>query len=223
MKKYIKYLVVIVLLILFLIFYLIFKKNDLNRSIDNTINLKDKINYSTSITLEINDSYTSSKIQYDSIKSGNIKKINIINYIDSKNQNNIIKYEVGNTTYVYNGKDYDVQKSSNDDFNINYELLKEKILKIESVKDNEYIVKMKACDAYNILYSNEVMSNDDIDAIIYLKIVVDKDTNFIKKISYEIDNLNNSEYKNNMVSYKVDIENNDINNHDEIKLPFEKK
>lgn len=222
MKKYIKYLVVIVLLILFLIFYLIFKKNDLNRSIDNTINLKDKINYSTSITLEINDSYTSSKIQYDSIKSGNIKKINIINYIDSKNQNNIIKYEVGNTTYVYNGKSYEKQEKNKEDFNINYELLKEKIIKIKNVKDNEYIVEMEASDAYNILYSKEVVSKDDIDATVYLKIVVDKDTNFIKKISYEIDNLNNSEYENNMVSYKVDIENNDINNHDEIKLPFEK-
>ena len=224
MKNYKKVLLTVLLLIFVVIMFLIYRKYTLLKNIDYTIEYKDKINYSTNIILNINDLNNSSKIDYSVIKSSNIKQITLSNYNNDKLENKIYKYIVkkGNKeyTYLYNGETYEKVKNISDDFYVNYELLRKKIKHIKSQSKNEYIVTMKAYDAYNLIYNKSVMSSKDINDTIDVKIVMDEENKFIKEISYEIDNLNNSDNTNKSLKYKVKIINQDINNHKTISLPF---
>ena len=64
------------------------------------------------------------------------------------------------------------------------------------------------------------MKKKDLDYNILVYVKVDKKNKFIKEISYTIDNLNNSNDENQKIKYQVRIVNSDINNHNELKLPF---
>ena len=80
---------------------------------------------------------------------------------------------------------------------------------------------MKAYDAYNLIYKKDVMKKNDLNFNIIVTVKKDNKTNFIKEISYKIDNINkNKEIK--PISYKLKIVNTKINNNDKIDLPFEK-
>lgn len=212
MKKRIMYIIIGVLLIFLCV--IIIKKISLNSSINNTIKYKDKINYSTNIQLTIVDKNNSSKINYDIIRSSNAKKIVFSNYINDDLKNEISRYVInkkGKTkTYTYNGKTYDEIKNKKEEFNINYNLLKKG--KLKSFKKNEYVIKMKSYNAYNLIYDKQIMTKKDLKSKVKVTIKVDDKTNFIKEISYNI--------KEKDLNYKVVIKNTDINNQKEIKLPF---
>ena len=226
MKKYLK-LIIPVLVILGVLALIFFKSSKLETIITNTINTKDKINYSTSVTLDINDSYNSSKVQYDCIKSYNIRKVEIKNYIGESERNSISKYEVKEknktVTYVYNGEDYEKIEKASEDLEIDYKALKNKMKNVKRIKKDEYSVKMKGYEAFNLLYSAEIMTKKDFNNNVTLHIKTDNKNKFIKEISYEIENLNKSEDKNSSIKYKVKILNTDINNKNKIELPFKKK
>lgn len=200
--------------LLFFLLVLIIKKISLNSSINNTNKYKDNINYSTNIQLTIIDKNSSSKINYDIFRNLNVRKIIISNYVNDKLKNEISRYMVnknGKTiTYTFNGKSYDKIQNKKEDFIVNYNLLKKG--KIKSFKKNEYVIKMKSYNAYNLIYDKKIMTNKDLKSKTDVKIKIDNKTNFIKEISYNIKEKN--------LDYKVTIKNTDINNQKEIKLPF---
>ena len=214
-KKIIIIVVVTIILIVFL--YNIINKLKINNVINNTIKYEDKINYSTNIILSIKTKETSSKIDYDKIKSSNIEKITISNYLDQKLENRMIEYVVKEnnkkTIYKYNGDTYEKTKNIIEDFKIDYEKLKHG--KTKKLSKQKYVIKMKSYDAYNMLYSRKILSDKDTNKTIDVNIVVDIKNDFIKEISYEIDDIND-----NSIKYKVKLENRDINNHNKITLPF---
>jgi len=78
---------------------------------------------------------------------------------------------------------------------------------------------MKASDAYNLTYASNVMNKKKLKSNVKVTIITNKD-NFIKEISYNIDNMNKTKNKDDKINYKVKIVNRDINNQDTIKLPF---
>ena len=51
---------------------------------------------------------------------------------------------------------------------------------------------MKSYDAYNMLYSRKILSDKDTNKTIDVNIVVDVKNDFIKEISYEIDDINDN-------------------------------
>lgn len=220
MKK--KVFIILFILIFIIFLYFIIGKITFNDYLDNTINYENKINYSTNINMSIKSKITSSKINYDIIKTSNVKKIILSNYVDNKLDNKIQKYIVKEkskqVTYVYNGKTYDKQEKNEEKININYNLLKKS--KLKSFTFNTFKIKMKAYDAYNLVYKKEVMKKKDLDYNILVYVKVDKKNKFIKEISYTTDNLNKTKDENTKIKYNVKIVNSDINNHNELKLPF---
>ena len=220
MKK--KLLIITIILIFIIFLYLIIGKISFNNYLNSTINYEKKINYSTNINMSIKTKITNSKINYDIIKSSNIKKIILENYVDNKIDNKIQKYIVKEknkeSTYVYNGKTYDKQEKNEEIININYTLLKKS--KIKSYNLNTYKIKMKAYDAYNLVYKKQAMKKNNLNYDILVYVKMDKNNKFIKEISYTINNLNNSNDENQKIKYQVKIVNSDINNHNELKLPF---
>ena len=220
MKK--KLLIITIILIFIIFLYLIIGKISFNNYLNSTINYEKKINYSTNINMSIKTKITNSKINYDIIKSSNIKKIILENYVDNKIDNKIQKYIVKEknkeSTYVYNGKTYDKQEKNEEIININYTLLKKS--KIKSYNLNTYKIKMKAYDAYNLVYKKQTMKKNNLNYDILVYVKMDKNNKFIKEISYTINNLNNSNDENQKIKYQVKIVNSDINNHNELKLPF---
>lgn len=222
MKKKITLILVIIILIFVIYFaytYLVFKSY-----INNTIKYKDKINYSTNIQLGMNYYNSSSKIEYDVIKSSNIKKVQIDYYTDNELTSNIYKYIVSkddnDEVYVYDGKSYNKKSNDSEDFNINYNMIKNKAKQIRKVSKGEYVFKMNAYDAYNMIYSKEILTKEDINKVIDIRLIIDEKNNFVKEISYEIKNLNNSKDSKISLDYDVKIINRDINNQNNIKLPF---
>ena len=71
---------------------------------------------------------------------------------------------------------------------------------------------------YNLIYEKNIMSEKDLPGNVDVKIYVDKSKSFVYKINYVIDNLSND--KANNIKYYVEITNYDINNNNEINLPF---
>ena len=214
-----KKLIIVLLFIIIIIIYFVYSKNTFNSLIDNTITYDNKINYNTNISLKIKSNITSSKINYDIVKSSNIKKIILTNYKDNKKENSILKYVVNNNIYAFNGKTYELQNTKNEDFVIKYKYLKNS--KIKYYYNNTYVISMKIKDAYNLIYDEDIMKENKND---YIDVLVtrDKKNNFIKKISYKINNINKSKNKNDTLKYEVKITNSNINNHDTLKLPFKK-
>jgi len=210
----------IILLLLLFILYLIYIKISFNNCVNNTIKYDKKINYSTNIILKINNGYSNSKIDYDRVKSYNITKISISRYLDNKLGSTVNRYIVNKggkiTSYVYNGNKY-IKEKPTKDFDLNYKLLKKS--KVISYTKNKYIIKMKASDAYNLTYASNVMNKKKLKSNVKVTIITNKD-NFIKEISYNIDNMNKTKNKDDKINYKVKIVNRDINNQDTIKLPF---
>ena len=220
MKK--KVFIILFILVFTVFLYFIIGKITFNDYLDNTINYENKINYSTNINMSIKSKITSSKINYDIIKTSNVKKIILSNYVDNKLDNKIQKYIVNEknkqVTYVYNGKTYDKQEKNEEKININYNLLEKS--KLKSFTFNTFKIKMKAYDAYNLVYKKEVMKKKDLDYNILVYVKVDKKNKFIKEISYTINNLNKTKDETTKIKYNVKIVNSDINNHNELKLPF---
>ena len=180
---------------------------------NNTINYKDKINYSTYIETSLKGQNTL-KINYEIIKTSNIKKIILSNYTNNKIENKIEKYIVNNKVYVNDNGKYKELKDNEEKININYSYLKKS--KVKKLNNNTYKIKMKAYDAYNMIYTKDVMNKKDLDKNII--VIIKKENNFINEISYTINNLNNN--KNNPLKYKIKISNTNINNHDKLELPF---
>ena len=213
-----KKLVIIIVIVVTLVSYIIYSRLSLRSALNNTIQYYDKINYNTNIKLKISNKNISSTVNYNCVKSGNIRQILMENTENKKLLNKIYKYKVikQNTidTYVYDGKKYTLQKNDSKDFSINYKSLKDKILYPISKFGNIYIVKMKAKDAYNLIYDNEILTNKDINKSINVTIIVDNKNNFIKRISYSIDDIGKNKMK-----YNVKIENSEINNYNKIDLP----
>ena len=89
MKK--KILITLLIILLFIIIYLVYINLSFKSVLKNTINYESKINYSTIIELNLNNKSKNSKMIYDIKKSSNIKKVNIIYYINNKRVNNIEK------------------------------------------------------------------------------------------------------------------------------------
>lgn len=218
MKNYNKKIIIIVVVAVSLACYAIYSKLSLKSALDNTISYYDKINYNTNIKLKISNKDVSSTINYNCVKSGNIEEILIENTENKKIKNRILKLRVKTQekieTYVYNGEKYVAQKDESKDFFINYKSLKNKILYIKSKFGNMYIVKMKAKDAYNLIYDKEILTNKDTNKSINVTLIVDNKNNFIKNISYTIDDIGKNKMK-----YKVKIENNDINNNNKLQIP----
>ena len=228
MKKYIK---LILFPLFIIIIFFISRKITLNNYLDKTDEISKKINYSTNINLNIKDSNNNSKIEYEVVRSSNVKKITLFNYSNDKIVNDIKKYivEKGSKkgSYIYDGKKYKKSDNIEEEFLIDYKEIKDKIKSIKKVdnviinnkKYKKYIVKMKSYDAYNLIYKDEILKKDDSNKDIEVEIYIDKSNNFIYKIKYEINDLNNSDDSNSL-DYNVEIVNKDINNTSDIKLPF---
>lgn len=213
MKK--KIFIIVILVICIILSYFIYVKISFKNLVNNTIEYKDKINYSSSITTTLKGVSTL-KIEYEIIKTSNAKKILISDYRDGKLENKIEKYIVNNKVYALNNGKYEVLKKNNDKVNINYKLLKKG--KVISRKKNTYKIKIKSYDAYNLIYEEEIMTKKNLNSNIVVTIIKDDKNDFIKEITYEIDDL--SKDIKNPLKYKIKIINTDINNHNEIKLPF---
>ena len=218
MKK--KILITLLIILLFIIIYFVYINLSFKSVLKNTINYESKINYSTIIELNLNNKSKNSKMIYDIKKSSNIKKVNIIYYINNKRVNNIDKYIIFSNnkqdTYVLNNKKYEKQKKS-DDFYLNYELLNKTSVLFK--KNNKYILVMKAYDAYNLIYNKQVIEKEKLNYYIIVIVEASKE-DYINKIEYNINNINKSSDDNNILNYKVLIKNKNINNHDKIILPF---
>ncbi len=232
MKKHIKTILILLIIILIsIIIFFIFQKVSLNNYLNNTIEYSNKINYTTNINLNIKDSNNNSKINYEIVRSSYINKITIENYINNTLTSNIDKYIITKGdkkgSYVYDNEEYKKLDEIKEEFNVNYQNLKNniKFIKkssneiINGVNYKKYIVKMKSYDAYNLIYENQILTKKDSDKYIDVEIYIDKTNNFVYKISYKINNLNNRN-DNSSINYDVEIINKDINNTNDIKLPF---
>ncbi len=235
MKKNIKFLIIITILIfIFLILFMIGRRESLNIYIRNTNKYANKINYSTNIILDIKDSMQNSKIDYNIIKSNNIKHITISKYDDKKLSSNIDKYLINENNkvkcYIKKGKEYESGCETKEEFSINYDKLYKGILKIKKIENivideisyKRYTVYMNKYDAYNFIYNRDILNKKDLNGKIIVEIVIDKSNEFISSIKYKIDNLNNSDNNINKMNYEVEITNYDINNNNKIELPFKK-
>ena len=223
MKKYLKWIIILfIFLIIIGIVLIIYRKNSFYAVVDNTIKNKDKLNYVTNIELTSTYSSGNMKIEYESIKYSSIRKITINNYINDELQNNLLKYVQDNKTYVYDDGKYEEKDDLKDDFNIKYKYLKDKLLSIKSKSGNKFIIKMNKVDAYNLIYDKDILTEDKTNGTTNVTIIVNDKYNFIEEISYEIDDLDIYNNKDNLSKYKVKITNKNINEVDEIKLPVKK-
>lgn len=212
-----KRLILVLLILIFLIcIYFIYINVSFNNLIDNTINYKDKINYSTNVNTILKGQDTL-EISYEIIKTTNAKKILLSNYKNKKVENKIEKYIVNNKVYVNDNGEYKELKDNEEKININYKLLKKS--KVKLLSNNTYKIKMKANDAYNIIYKKKIMNKKELNKSIMVIVKKDKKNNFIKEISYKIDNLNNND--DNPLIYKIKIINSSINNYNSLQLPFD--
>lgn len=230
MKKYIKIILIILgISLIFILVFLLNRKISLNSYLNKTIEYSKKINYTTNITLNVNDSYNNSKINYEVIHSSYIDKIMIENYTNNKLTSNILKYIVKEGSkkgsYVYDDGQYEKSDNITKEFYVDYGKLKQSIKSIKKseeivINDNsykKYIVKMKSYDAYNLIYEKDILTKKDSNKYIDVYIYIDKTNNFVYKMEYAISNLNNSDSS---LDYNVEIINKDINNTNDIKLPF---
>ena len=222
MKKYLKFLILLIFVIVMIIVIFIYRKVSFCNVMDNTIKLKDKINYTTNIKLTTKNKNVSMEIDYEMVKSSNIKMITIDNYLNDKTQNNLLKYVVDKKTYVYEDGKYVEKKDGTDDFDVNYKYLKERLVSLKSKSGNKYVIKMNKYDAYNLIYNKEILTKDKINGTVDITILVDEKNNFIKEISYKIDDLDM--YGDSQLStYTVKITNTNINTKEKLELPFKIK
>ena len=222
MKKYLKFLILLIFVIVMVIVIFIYRKVSFSNVMNNTIKLKDKINYTTNIKLTTKNKNVSMEIDYEMVKSSNIKMITIDNYLNNKTQNNLLKYVVDKKTYVYEDGKYVERKDETDDFNVNYKYLKERLVSLKSKSGNKYVIKMNKYDAYNLIYNKEILTKDKINGTVDITILVDEKNNFIKEISYKIDDLDM--YGDSQLStYTVKITNTNINTKEKLELPFKIK
>lgn len=231
MKEKIKIVVVtVVLLFIFIGIFFIGKKISLNSYLNNTNKYSSKINYSSSYILNIESVTSKSKMEYSIARTSGIKNIIINKYDDEELTSSINKYLVtkNNKTECYfkDGDEYKVSCSNKEDFKLDYNKLKNSIIKIKKadsevingISYKKYTVLMKKSDAYNLIYEKNIMNEKDLPGNVDVKIYVDKSKSFVYKIDYVIDNLSND--KANNIKYYVEITNYDINNNNVIKLPF---
>lgn len=222
MKKYSKLIILLIFVVVMIIIIFSYRKISFYNVVDNTVKLKDKINYTTNIELITQNKDVSMKINYEMIKSSNGKKISIDNYVNDEVQNNLLKYIVDKKTYVYDNGKYEEKETTNDDFNVNYKNLKDKLVSLKSKSENKYVIKMNKYDAYNLIYDKEVLTKDKVKGTVDITILVNKKNNFIEEISYVIDDLDIYGNNHDLSKYSVKITNTDINNKNKIDLPFKK-
>lgn len=231
MKEKVKIIIVFsVLLFIFLGIFFLGKKFSLNNYLNKTDKYSNEINYSTGIDLNIKSMDETSRLEYSIRRANNIKEITINKYNNEELTSNISKYLVTengkSSCYMGNSENNSISCTAKEDFKIDYKSIKDKIIKIVSsdtitiddVNYKKYIVSMKKSDAYNLIYDDNIIEEKDLKGNINVEILIDKSNKFVYKIKYTINNLNNN--KNNKIKYKVEIINYDINNNDEIVLPF---
>ena len=232
MKK--KFLIIILTILIIYLLYMILINFSLKSAIKNTIKYKD-INYNTNIKLSINDKNNKSSINYKIKRSNGVININYIQNINDKKVNDFSKYYIISDDKKYefiskNGKYEKIKiEEINYIFNIDYKSMKKTLKSVkykgkEKINDKEfsiYTAKAKVYNAYNYLYSNKILDKKDNNKDTLLNIYIDKENNFIYKISYKIDNINLGNDEDTNADYSVEIINYDINNTDIIKLPTE--
>lgn len=228
MKKKI-YIFLIIVIIIFLLICFIMRLT-LNSYINNNIKYED-INKITSINLSISSEDEESNVVYKIQKSNSVYKINYDQYENDKHNISIEKYYIENNgiyEYTYNNGNWDKNEVSEIDkiFNIDYKRLKKSLISIsykgiEDKKYKKYTAKIRAYDAYNFIYSKDILTNKDNNNFVDINIYIDKSNNMVYKIECIIPNITSVE-NNTKSDYKFEITNTNINNNDTITIPFKK-
>lgn len=224
------YIILVTIIVVFLTILFIVKLR-LNSYINNHIKYED-INMTTNIILSISTKDEKSEVQYRLQKSNSVYKLNYDQYNNNNQIFAIEKYYIDNDEiyeYTYNNKIWNKKKVSKIDkiFNVDYKKLKKSLnmISYKGIEDNKYKIykaKIKAYDAYNFIYSKDILTKKDnmnfVDIIIY----IDKTNNFIYKIECDIPNISNQENEHSKANYKFEIINTNINSDQIITLPFKK-
>lgn len=229
MKKKIR-IILITIIAVFLLIVLIMRLS-LNSYINNNIKYDD-INMTTSINLSIISADEKSEVQYKIQKSNSVYKINYDQYNNDNHSITMEKYYIDNGDiyeYTYNDNEWNKEKVSKIDkiFNIDYKKLKKSLnmISYKGIKDGKYKVykaEIKAYDAYNFIYSKDILTKKDNRDYVDITLYIDKTNNFIYKIECNIPNISNEENEYSKVDYKFEIINTNINSEKTITLPFKK-
>lgn len=216
----------ITIIVVFLMVLLIMRLT-LNSYINNNIKYED-INKITSINLSISSLDDKSNITYKFQKSNSVYKINYDQITNDKRNLSIEKYYIDNNDiyeYTYSNNNWNKNKVSKIDkiFNINYEKLKKSLISISyngySGKYKKYTAKIRAYDAFNFIYSKDILTSNDNNNLVDINIYIDKNNSMIYKIECKIPNIDSKE-GNSKSNYKFEITNTNINSTDTITLPF---
>lgn len=226
-KKICIFLITIIIIFLLICFSIRIK---FNSYINNNIKYEDNINKTTSINLSISSDDNDSSVKYRVQKSNGVYKINYDQYENDKHNVSIEKYYINDNKiyeYTYNNGKWIKNKVSKVDkiFNIDYKRLKKNLMNINYKGSNDkykkYTAKMYAYDAYNFIYSKNILTSKDNKNIVDVDIYIDKSNNMIYKLECVIPNI--TSIKGNIKSdYKFEVINTNINNVDAITLPFKK-
>lgn len=224
------YMVLIFIIAIFLLIILMMRLS-LNFCINNNIKYDD-INMTTSINLYITSKNEKSEVQYKIQKSNSVYKINYDQYNNNKHSITMEKYYIdsGNIyEYKYNDGKWNKEKKSKVDkiFNIDYKKLKKSLnmISYKGIKDNKYKVykaEIRAYDAYNFIYSKNILTKKDNKEYTDITLYIDKTNGFIYKIECNIPNISNDDNEYSKSDYKFQIVNTDINSNNTITLPFKK-
>ena len=226
--------VIILLTLIIVMFLMVLKSNiimkNLETSSNNTVRKINTNNYAYKLDLKISyklyKKNITSNILYGESSNGNVKKYvtetkdnntttNIFeNYLIK--ENNELKY------YSNNGKwEFEIIKNADKKkiFNLNYSDLFTNLRNIKKIDEDKtyefYSAKIEKYKAYNFIYKNDILKKEDISGTTNVKIVIDKNDNLIKEISYKIENIKKDSIK---ATYELKL-NNDFNTNN-IKLPF---
>lgn len=177
MKKKLLLIFLVILIVIFLI--VLFNNNDnIEESINNTIEYLEEKDYRYDLTLKdiyyVNNKNVSTKIKYTEIRKDNLYKFETKYYNNDNLSNNSIFYIKNNddkyTYYYFDGKSYKEEEIENitekKEFDINIKEILKKIKTIDKVKRNYYKSSLLTEDAFSLVYKNsnnsDVLNNTDV-------------------------------------------------------------
>lgn len=225
-KKIYIFLIVVIIVFLLVCFSMRFK---LNSYINNNIKYKN-INKTTSINLSLSSGNDKSNIIYKIQKSNSVYKINYDQFINDKHSIGIEKYYIDDNNiyeYTYDNGNWNKNKVSKIDeiFNIDYNRLKKSLISISYKRYNgkykKYSAKIHAFDAYNFIYSKDILTSEDNNDLIDIDIYIDKTNDMVYKIEFIIPNIDSMK-DNSKSEYKFEITNTNVNSNETIIIPFKK-